>query len=91
MAAIIAVVVVGVFELGQTEGEKTYGTSGKEVEIIMLLASLQGVGIVSNQSYGAIKLESEKKSKWVRRKITVARERDSSLKVRRTHPRRDTP
>ena len=26
------------------------------------------MGIVSNQSYGAIKLESEKKSKWVRRK-----------------------
>ena len=40
MAAIIAVVVVGVFELGQTKGEKTYGTSGEEVEIIMLLASL---------------------------------------------------
>ena len=47
MVAIITVTVVGGCELGQTRGEKTMWDEWEKVEIIMLITSLQGVGIVS--------------------------------------------
>ena len=63
MAAIIAVVVVGAYGLFRTNRRRENIWDKWERAVLMLFASLQGVGIVSDHSYvvRAIKLESERK------------------------------